>query len=123
MLGPLVGGLLLQYFWWGSVFLVAVPVMAALVVLGPIFLPEFRESESHAIDVPSVAMSMVALLAIAYGVKHVAEGRATIAAAAAFLLGRFVGWKFIHRQGRLAAPLVDLGLFRNRASPQRWVRT
>ena len=43
VLGPLVGGLLLQYFWWGSVFLVAVPVMAALVVLGPIFLPEFRE--------------------------------------------------------------------------------
>jgi len=115
VLGPLVGGLLLQYFWWGSVFLVAVPVMAALVVLGPIFLPEFRESGDHAIDVPSVAMSMVALLAIAYGVKHVAEGGATIAAAAAFLLGGFVGWRFIHRQGRLAAPLVDLGLFRNGA--------
>ena len=60
-------------------------------------------------------MSMVALLAIAYGVKHVAEGGVTIAAAAAFLLGGFVGWKFIHRQGRLAAPLVDLGLFRNGA--------
>jgi len=115
VLGPLVGGLLLQYFWWGSVFLIAVPVMVGLLVLGPIFLPEFRESDAHVVDVPSVAMSMVALLAIAYGVKHLAESGLTIAAAAAFLLGGVVGWKFIHRQAQLTAPLVDLGLFRNGA--------
>jgi len=115
MLGPLVGGLLLQHFWWGSVFLVGVPVMAALVVLGPIFLPEFREADGHAVDVLSVATSMVALLAIAFGVKHVAETGVTVTAATAFVLGGTVGWAFIRRQGRLAAPLVDLGLFRHGA--------
>jgi DHA2 family multidrug resistance protein-like MFS transporter len=58
---------------------------------------------------------MVALLAIAYGVKHLAESGVTIAAVAAFVLGGIVGWRFIRRQGRLSAPLVDLGLFRSAA--------
>jgi MFS transporter, DHA2 family, multidrug resistance protein len=115
VLGPLVGGLLLQHFWWGSVFLVGVPVMATLVFLGPIFLPEFREADGHAVDVPSVAMSMVALLAIAYGVKHLAESGITAIAVAAFMVGGSVGWAFILRQSRLTAPLVDLSLFRNGA--------
>ncbi|HEV7369481.1 MFS transporter [Arenibaculum sp.] len=115
VLGPLVGGLLLQHLWWGSVFLVAVPVMAALAVLGPIFLPEVREDDGHAVDVPSVAMSVTALLATAYGVKHLAETGVTMTAAAVFVLGGIVGWAFVRRQGRLAAPLVDLGLFRNGA--------
>lgn len=115
VLGPLVGGLLLEHFWWGSVFLVGVPVMALLIMLGPVFLPEFRESGGHAVDVPSVAMSVVALLAIAYGVKHSAESGITIAMVAAFSLGGSVGWAFIRRQHRLTSPLVDLALFRNGA--------
>jgi DHA2 family multidrug resistance protein-like MFS transporter len=113
VLGPLAGGLLLQHFWWGSVFLIGVPVMALLVVLGPFFLPEAREAGGHAIDGPSVALSMIALLAIAYGVKQLAESGITPAATAAFVIGGLVGRTFIRRQGRLASPLVDLGLFRN----------
>jgi len=87
VLDPLVGGLLLQHFWRGSVFLLGVPVMAALVVLGPIFLPEFRKPDGLDADFLSVAMSMVALLAMAYGVKHVGEGGVTAAVAVAFVIG------------------------------------
>jgi DHA2 family multidrug resistance protein-like MFS transporter len=115
VLGPLVGGLLLEHFWWGSVFLIGVPVMVLLLLLGPIFLPEVREHDGHAIDVPSVAMSVVSLLSIAWGVKHLAESGTTPATAAAFAAGGLVGWGFVRRQGRLASPLVDLGLFGNRA--------
>ena len=42
-IGPLVGGVLLEYFWWGSVFLLSVPVMALLLILGPMLLPEYRD--------------------------------------------------------------------------------
>ena len=49
-IGPLAGGLLLEYFWWGSVFLVAVPVMALLLMLGPVLLPEFCDSEAGRLD-------------------------------------------------------------------------
>ncbi|MTH61280.1 MFS transporter [Paracoccus litorisediminis] len=115
VLGPLVGGLLLQHFWWGSVFLVGVPVMALLLVLGPIFLPEVRGSDDHAVDMPSVILSMAAVLAIAYAVKHLAEVGVTATTPVAFLVGVVAGWAFIRRQARLKAPLVDLGLFRNSA--------
>ncbi|MBD9528708.1 MFS transporter [Paracoccus sp. PAR01] len=115
VLGPLVGGLLLQHFWWGSVFLVGVPVMALLLVLGPIFLPEVRGSDDYAVDMPSVVLSMAAVLAIAYAVKHLAEVGVTATTSVAFLVGVVAGWAFIRRQARLKAPLVDLGLFRNSA--------
>ena len=86
VLGPLVGGLLLQHFWWGSVFLVGVPVMATLCssVRSPARVPG---NHGHAVDIPSVAMSMIALLAIAYGVKHLAESGVTATAVAPFVVG------------------------------------
>src|SRR5215216_3710050 len=61
-IGPPLGGLLLEYFWWGSVFLLAVPVMALLLILGPILLPEFRDPEAGRFDLPSAALSLVAVL-------------------------------------------------------------
>ena len=70
--GPLAGGLLLEHFWWGSVFLPAVPVMALLLALGPRLLPEYREPEPGRIDLASVALSLVAVLAVVYGAKTVA---------------------------------------------------
>ena len=72
-IGPLVGGILLTYFWWGSVFLVAVPVMAALLVLGPIFLPEYRDPEAGRLDILSAVLSLVAVLSVIYGIKRIAE--------------------------------------------------
>src|ERR687897_1700580 len=65
-LGPLVGGVLLDHFWWGSVFLLAVPVMALLLAVGPSLLPEFRDSDAGRLDLTSAAMSLVAVLAVIY---------------------------------------------------------
>src|SRR5690606_16390750 len=57
ILGPLFGGLLLEHFWWGSVFLIAVPVMALLLVLGPILLPEFRDENAGRLDLASAVLA------------------------------------------------------------------
>src|SRR3989454_3188247 len=69
VLGPLLGGVILQYFWWGAVFLVPVPVMALLLLLGPRLLPEFRDPNAGRVDVASAALSIVAVLATIFGLK------------------------------------------------------
>src|SRR5215218_10656041 len=63
-LGPLAGGLMLEFFWWGSVFLLAVPVMTLLLVLGPVLLPEFRDPEAGRLDLVSATMSLVTVLVV-----------------------------------------------------------
>ncbi len=110
-IGPLVGGVLLQYFWWGSVFLVGVPVMVLLLVLGPVLLPEFRDPDAGRLDVVSAALSLVCLLAVIYGLKHVAQDGPSGPAALAIVAGLAVGVTFVRRQIRLANPLIDLHLF------------
>src|SRR5919107_2490362 len=70
-IGPLAGGFLLEYFWWGSVFLLAVPVMALLLMVGPMLLPEFRDPEAGRLDLFSAALSLAAVLAVIYGLKQV----------------------------------------------------
>ncbi|RNL86657.1 MFS transporter [Halostreptopolyspora alba] len=111
-LGPLLGGLLLQFFWWGSVFLIGVPVMALLLVTGPLVLPEHRDRLSGRFDLLSAGLSMVAMLAIVYGVKQLAEAGPSTTALVWVLGGLLVGVVFLRRQRRLTEPLVDLGLFR-----------
>jgi DHA2 family multidrug resistance protein-like MFS transporter len=114
-IGPLLGGLLLERFWWGSVFLIGVPVMALLLVLGPLLLPEYRNPEAGRLDLLSAAMSVVAVLAMIYGLKRIAVEGAGWPAAAAIAAGLAVGATFLRRQRTLADPLLDLGLFANRA--------
>ncbi len=111
-IGPLIGGLLLERFWWGSVFLVAVPVMALLLALGPRLLPEFRNPEAGRLDLISAAASLVAVLAVIYGLKQIAQGGVGWTAALAIAGGLAVGAAFVRRQARLADPLIDLQLFR-----------
>ena len=111
-IGPLVGGLLLERFWWGSVFLLAVPVMVLLLVVGPRLLPEYRDPQPGRLDLPSVALSLTAVLAVIYGVKTVASDGVSWAGVAPALAGLAVGAAFVDRQRRLADPMVDLGLFR-----------
>ena len=72
-IGPVAGGVLLERFWWGSVFLLAVPVMAALLILGPRVLPEYRDPQAGRLDLASAAMSLVAVLAVVFGLKQVAQ--------------------------------------------------
>src|SRR5688572_13534456 len=71
--GPLLGGLLLEHFEWGSVFLLNVPVMLLLLVLGPLLLPEFRDPNAGRLDLVSAALSLVAVLAVIFGIKKFAE--------------------------------------------------
>ncbi|MER9865072.1 MFS transporter [Mesorhizobium sp. M0185] len=103
-IGPLVGGILLSYFWWGSVFLVAVPVMVALLVLGPMVLPEYRDPEAGRLDILSAALSLVAVLSVIYGIKDIAEHGLRPEAASAILFGVTVGAVFAVRQPRLTNP-------------------
>ena len=72
-LGPLLGGVLLEFFWWGSVFLLAVPVMCLLLVIGPRLLPEYRDPGAGRLDLVSAGLSVVAVLAVVYGLKGLAE--------------------------------------------------
>ncbi|HEY1250038.1 MAG TPA: MFS transporter [Thermoanaerobaculia bacterium] len=115
-IGPLLGGLVLQHFRWGSVFLLSVPVMALLLLLGPSLLPEYRDPAAGRLDLPSAALSLVAVLAVVFGLKRIAEAgaRQALPAAGAVALGLLAGWMFVRRQRTLADPLIDLRLFRVR---------
>jgi len=111
-IGPLVGGLLLEHFWWGSVFLLGVPVMVVLLALGPVLLPEFRDPEAGRLDLFSAALSLVTVLAVVYGLKQIAEDGLGWLPALSILAGLAVGVAFVRRQRALADPLIDLRLFR-----------
>lgn len=114
-IGPLVGGWLLERFWWGSVFLLGVPVMALLLALGPVLLPERRDEGAGRLDPISAALSLAAVLPAVYGLKQIAAdgpGRLPVLSVAAGLLFTVV---FLRRQRALRHPLIDLRLFVNRA--------
>ncbi|MFI5613366.1 MFS transporter [Amycolatopsis sp. NPDC051903] len=110
-LGPVLGGVLLAHFWWGSVFLLGAPVMLLLLVFGPALLPEHRGTGDAKLDPVSVALSLATVLPAVWGIKELATGGGT-AAALAVLAGLGFGAAFVRRQRRLAAPLLDLSLFR-----------
>jgi len=110
--GPLVGGALLEAFWWGSVFLPAIPVMLLLLVAGPFLLPEYRVATGERIDLPSAGLALVAVLAVIWGLKQIAQDGPGVHAFAVVVAGAVVGALFLLRQRRLPDPLIDLGLFR-----------
>jgi DHA2 family multidrug resistance protein-like MFS transporter len=111
-LGPLIGGMLLEHFWWGSAFLIGVPVMVLLLALGPVLLPEFREPAAGRIDLLSAALSLVAVLAVIYGLKQAAQDGLGWLPSLSVAAGLTVGATFLRRQCALREPLIDLQLFR-----------
>ncbi|MFI6509038.1 MFS transporter [Streptosporangium sp. NPDC050855] len=111
ILGPVVGGLLLGAFWWGSIFLMAVPVMGLLLLTAPFLVPESRNPDAGRLDVPSVLLSLGAVLPLIYGLKELARGGPAPQAAAAILLGAACALVFVRRQRTLTDPLLDLRLF------------
>ena len=111
-IGPVLGGVLLEYFWWGSVFLINVPVMLLLLALGPILLPEFRDPAARRLDLSSAALALTAVLATVYGLKHIAERGPGWLPIIVIMAGLIVGAAFVQRQRSLADPLIDLRLFR-----------
>ncbi|MET4691142.1 MFS transporter [Sinorhizobium fredii] len=108
LVGPLIGGILLQYFHWGSVFLINIPVMLLLLAVAPFLLPEYRTDDAGRLDL----LSVVPVLPIIYGVKHMAADGFQFAQLVHIGLGLLVGLLFVRRQRRLSDPLVDLALFR-----------
>lgn len=113
-LGPVVGGVMLQFFWWGSVFLLAVPVMVLLLVAGPLLLPEFKNPEARRLDPVSVLLSLAGLLPTIYGIKELAQNGWSLVPVLCIVIGVALGAVFVRRQRTLADPLMDLGLFAHR---------
>lgn len=113
-IGPLLGGVLLANFAWGSVFLVNVPPLALLLVLGPVLPPEHRDESSQRLDLASVALSVVGMIAVIFALQEAAEQGAAPVHAGALVLGLVLLTVFVRRQRRLGDPLLDLALFGNR---------
>ncbi|MEU6277644.1 MFS transporter [Streptomyces populi] len=112
--GPVVGGFLLEHFWWGSVFLINLPVMVVLVLVGSRLLPESKSPDPGPWDLIGVALSLVGLIGAVYAVKECAAHGPGGTALAAGLLGAVALFCFVRRQLKLAKPLLDVRLFRNR---------
>ena len=111
-LGPVLGGILLEHFWWGSVFLIALPVVALLLILGPIVLPEYKDPNASRLDLLSVGMSLVAVLTVIFGLKQIAQDGIAPLPVATIVTGLVVGILFVRRQLKLPDPMIDVRLFR-----------
>ncbi|AUH40202.1 MFS transporter [Streptomyces sp. CMB-StM0423] len=112
--GPLVGGLLLENFWWGAALLAGAPVMGLVLLAAPFLVPEYRAPQPGRLDLPSVALSVVTILPIVYGVKEMAAHGVNAAAIVALVLGVVLSTVFVRRQLRLTDPLLDMRLFGDR---------
>ncbi|MDN3444426.1 MFS transporter [Microbacterium sp. APC 3901] len=111
-LGPIVGGFLLEHFDWGSVFLVAVPVLIPLLIAAPLLVPESRDPNPGRIDIVSIVLSMAAMIPVVYAIKSLAVDGPSLTAGAWALLGVGMGYLFVRRQLAAAVPMLDMDLFR-----------
>lgn len=111
-LGPVVGGFLLEHFAWGSVFLIAVPMLIPLLIGGFWLLPESRDPNPGRIDPIGILLSMAAMVPVVYAIKSFAVDGPTPMAVALVLIGLTMGWLFVRRQLRAETPMLDMNLFR-----------
>jgi len=113
--GPLIGGVLLQHFWWGSVFLINVPVVVAALVAAAVFIPRREGSRDVALDPVGSLQILVGLVGLAYAIEELArEAPSLLEAAVAAVIGALALMVFVRRQRRSKAPMLDLKLFENR---------
>ncbi|MFF8644678.1 MFS transporter [Streptomyces sp. NPDC015345] len=112
--GPVVGGFLLEHFWWGSVFLINLPVMAVLVLVGIKLLPESKNPAPGPWDLVSVVLSLIGMIAVVYAIKEAAAHGLRWDVVVAAVVGAAALTWFVRRQLTLDAPLLDMRLFRNR---------
>ncbi|MBB4667134.1 DHA2 family multidrug resistance protein-like MFS transporter [Microbacterium marinum] len=110
-LGPIVGGILLEHFAWGSVFLMAVPVLIPLLVLAPFLVPESRDPKPGRIDPLSIVLSMATMVPIVYAIKEFAVHGAGVLPLVLVVVGLGFGWLFVRRQLRSSTPMLDMRLF------------
>ncbi|WP_037064482.1 MFS transporter [Pseudonocardia acaciae] len=115
-IGPIIGGLLLASFWWGSTFLIGAPVMLVAMVAAPWLLPEYRDPDAGRLDAASVVLFLLGILPVVYAVKRVAEHGVDWPVPAALVAGGVFGALFVRRQRRLASPLLDVRLLADRTT-------
>ncbi|MFJ4717170.1 MFS transporter [Streptomyces sp. NPDC088785] len=113
-LGSVMSGILVEHFWWGSVFLVNLPAMVLLLVLAPLLLPEFKDPRPGRFDLVSVPLSMAAVLPLVYGVKEIPSEGFAPRYVASVAVGLLFSLLFVRRQRRSASPLIPPALFRHR---------
>ncbi len=110
-LGPIVGGFLLEHYWWGSVFLMAVPVLILLLILAPIFVPESKDPNPGPVDPLSIGLSLLAMTPIVYAIKSIAHDDLTATSSALMTIGVLAGVAFVRRQLTRLQPMLDVRLF------------
>jgi DHA2 family multidrug resistance protein-like MFS transporter len=114
LFGPVVAGVLLEHYWWGSVFLINLPVIALVLAVGPVLLPEFKNPQEARFDLVGAGLSLAAVLPIIYGAKKLAEQDVDTMTGTAIVAGLVFGYLFVLRQRTHAHPILDLALFRSR---------
>jgi MFS transporter, DHA2 family, multidrug resistance protein len=120
-LGPLVGGWLLTHYWWGSVFLINVPVIALALLAVTFLMPESRSAVRPRLDPVGILLSTAGLVALTYGLIKAGDAGWSNRTAIGYMVGGavvlvgFVGWERLIARSRTRQPLVDLDLFRSRS--------
>ncbi|MBT2385338.1 MFS transporter [Streptomyces sp. ISL-11] len=114
-LGSVLGGVMLDHFWWGSVFLINVPAMVLLLVLVPLLVPEFKDPAPGRFDLLSVPLSMGAVLPVIYGIKEMAAHGITLPMVLCVAVGLVLAVTFVHRQRTRPDAMIGRALFRHRA--------
>ncbi|MEU9413734.1 MFS transporter [Streptomyces sp. NPDC048281] len=111
-LGSVMSGILVEHFWWGSVFLVNLPAMALLLLVGPFLLPESRNPSPGRFDWLSVPLSMAAVLPVIYGVKEIPSEGWHPLYVVSVAVGLLFAALFVHRQRTTGSPLVPPALLK-----------
>lgn len=111
--GPVLGGFLVENFWWGSVFLINIPMMAAMLLIGRWLLPESRGERNGPWDVIGAIVAALGVLGIVLGVKRIGSGAAVVGPTTLLpiVLGVLLLVLFVRRQRRRKDPLIDVRLF------------
>lgn len=112
--GPLIGGVLLEYFWWGSVFLINVPVVVVALALALALIPSDEGRSETPWDLTGSVLILIGLVGLAYSIEAIAQAGSLVAIGASTVVGAGALALFAWRQRRSAAPLVDFSLFRDR---------
>ena len=114
-IGPVASGWLLEHFWWGSVFLINVPIIALAIVAGAILVPKSKDPEDHPLDVPGALLSIVALSSLVYGIiEGPHNGWTSVETLVVFGVAALATAAFIVREITTASPMLDLRLFVDR---------
>ena len=116
-LGPVLSGVLLEHFWWGSVFLINLPAMALLLILGPILLPEHRSAHPHRWDLTSAVLSLATVLPVVYGIKEWAADGFSLRYPLSIVVGLACGLAFWRRQRADGSTMLDPRLLQGRFGP------